>query len=86
MNRAADQLSILDDFFFPITVLQLAVFLFYSFDFDYIIFIIAQEFRIRQILQPAETPPFLQDLIASPLRSELVQEDYWRYMVDRKRF
>ena len=58
-----------DDFFFPITALQFAVLLFYSFDLDYTIFVIyAQESRIRQILQPAETPPFLQELVASPLR------------------
>ena len=38
--------------------------------------LIAQEFRIRQILQPAGTPPFHRNLILSPVRdAELEQED-----------
>ena len=38
--------------------------------------VIAPEFLIKQILQPAGTPPFLQNLVASPVRhAELEQED-----------
>ena len=48
--------------------------------------LIALEFLIRQILQNAGTPPFLLNLVASPVRhAELEQEDYWHYTVDRKR-
>ena len=46
----------------------------------------ALEFRIRQILQPAGTPSFLRNLVASLVRqAELQQEDYWHYTVDKKR-
>ena len=39
--------------------------------------VIAPEFLIKQILQPAVTPPFLQNLLASPLRhAELEHEDH----------
>ena len=39
--------------------------------------VIALEFLIKQILQPAGTPPFLQNLVASPVRhSELEHEDH----------
>ena len=39
--------------------------------------VIAPEFLIKQILQPAATPPFLQNLVASPLRhAELEHEDH----------
>ena len=31
--------------------------------------LIALEFHIRQILQPAGTPPFLRNLVASPVRT-----------------
>ena len=40
-------------------------------------FFIALEFLIKQILQPAGTPPFLQNLVASPVRhAELEHEDH----------
>ena len=39
--------------------------------------VIAPEFLIKQILQPAGTPPFLQNLVASPVRhAELEHEDH----------
>ena len=39
--------------------------------------VIAPEFLIKQILQPAATPPFLQNLVASPFRhAELEHEDH----------
>ena len=39
--------------------------------------VIALEFLIKQILQPAGTPPFLQNLVASPVRhAELEHEDH----------
>ena len=48
--------------------------------------VIAFEFFIKQILQPAGNPPFLQNLVASPVgHAELEQEDHWHYTVDRKR-
>ena len=48
--------------------------------------VIAPEFLIKQILQPAGTPPFLQNWVASPVRhAELEHEDHWYYTVDRKR-
>ena len=48
--------------------------------------VIAIEFLIKQILQPAGTPPFLQNLVASPVRhAELEHKDHWYYTVDRKR-
>ena len=48
--------------------------------------VITPEFLIKQILQPAATPPFLQNLVASPLRhAELEHGDHWYYTVDRKR-
>ena len=48
--------------------------------------VIALEFLIKQILQPAGTPTFLQNLVASPVRhAEIEQEDHSHYTVDRKR-
>ena len=39
--------------------------------------VIAPEFLIKQILQPAATPPFLQNLVASALRhAQLEHEDH----------
>ena len=39
--------------------------------------VIAVEFLIKQILQPAGTPPFLKNLVASPVRhAELEHEDH----------
>ena len=39
--------------------------------------VIAPEFLIKQILQPSGTPPFLQNLVASPVRhAELEHEDH----------
>ena len=38
--------------------------------------VIAPEFLIKQILQPAATPPFFQNLVDSPVRhAELEHED-----------
>ena len=40
--------------------------------------VIALEFLIKQVLQPAGTPPCLQNLVASPVRhAELDHEDHW---------
>ena len=48
--------------------------------------VIALEFLIKQILQAAGTQPFLRNVVASPVRhAELEQEDYWHYIVYRKR-
>ena len=48
--------------------------------------VIALEFLIKQLLQPARTPPFLQNLVASPVRhAEVEHEDHWHHTVDRKR-
>ena len=39
--------------------------------------VIGLEFLIKQILQPSGTPPFLQNLVASPVRyAELEHEDH----------
>ena len=39
--------------------------------------VIALEFLIKQILQPAGTPPFLKNLVASPVRhAEFEHEDH----------
>ena len=39
--------------------------------------VIVPEFLIEQILQPAGTPPFLENLVASPVRhAELEHEDH----------
>ena len=44
--------------------------------------LIALEFLIKQ---PARTPPFLRNLVASPVRhAELEHDDHWHYTVDRK--
>ena len=46
-------------------------------EFEFEFQVIAPEFLIKQILQPAATPPFLQNLVASPLRhAELEHEDH----------
>ena len=46
-------------------------------EFQFQFQVIAPEFLIKQILQPAATPPFLQNLVASPLRhAELEDEDH----------
>ena len=92
MNRAADHLSVvffLYDFLCHITALLLHMFIFLQLlprlitpEFQ----VIALEFLIKQILQPAGTPPFLQNLVASPVHhAELEHDDHWRYTVDRKR-
>ena len=82
MNRAADHLSVcfLYDFLCHITALLLHMFIFLqlvprliTLEFQ----VIALEFLIKQVLQPAGTPPFLQDLVASPVRhAELEHEDH----------
>ena len=67
-----------NDFLCHITALLLRMFIF----LQLLPQLIALEFPIRQILQPAGTPLFL----ASPVRhAELEQEDHWHYTVDRKR-
>ena len=92
MNRAADHLSVfffLHDFLCHITALLLHMFIFLqllprliTLEFQ----VIALEFLIKQILQPAGTPPFLQNLVASPVRhAELKHDDHRHYTVDRKR-
>ena len=46
-------------------------------EFQFQFQVIAPEFLIKQILQPAGTPPFLQNLVASPVRhAELEHEDH----------
>ena len=37
--------------------------------------VITLEFLIKQILQPAGTPPFLQNLVASPVRHAELEHD-----------
>ena len=89
MNRVADHLSVyfLYDFLCHITALLLHMFIFLqllprliTLEFQVIALefqVIALEFLIKQILQPAGTPPFLQNLVASPVRhAELEQEDH----------
>ena len=80
VNRAADHLCV----FFMIschsTALLSRMFIFLqllprliTLEFQ----VIALEFLIKQILQPAGTPPFLQNLVASPVRhAELEHEDH----------
>ena len=82
MNRAADHLSVcfsLYDFLCHITALLLHVYFLQllprliTLEFQ----VIALEFLIKQILQPAGTPPFLQNLVASPVRhAELEHDDH----------
>ena len=46
-------------------------------EFQFQFQVIALEFLIKQILQPAATPTFLQNLVASPVRyAELEHEDH----------
>ena len=46
-------------------------------EFQFQFQVIAPEFLIKQILQPSGTPPFLQNLVASPVRhAELEHEDH----------
>ena len=84
MNRAADHLSVfLHDFLCHSTALLSRMFIFLqllprliTLEFQ----VIALEFLIKQILQPAGTPSFLQNLVASPVRhAELEHEDHWHY-------
>ena len=81
MNRAADHFcGFLYDFLCHSTALLSRMFIFVqllprliTLQFQ----VIALEFLIKQILQPAETPPFLQNLVASPVRhAELEHEDH----------
>ena len=90
MNRATDHLSVffLYDFLCHSTALlsRMSIFLhilhrLITLEFQ----VIALEFLIKQVHQPAGTPPFLQNLLASPVRhAELENEDHWHYTVDRK--
>ena len=82
VNRAADHLCgfSLYDFLWHSTALLSRMFIFVqllprliTLEFQ----VIALEFLIKQILQPAGTPPFLQNLVASPVRhAELEHEDH----------
>ena len=82
VNRAADHLCVffLYDFLCHSTALLSRIFIFVqllprliTLEFQ----VIALEFLIKQILQPSETPPFLQNLVASPVRhAELEHEDH----------
>ena len=91
VNRAADHLSVflLYDFLCHSTVLLSRMFIFLQLLPRLITLelqVIALEFLIKQILQPAGTPLFLQNLVASPVRhAELEHEDHWHYTVGRKR-
>ena len=74
VNRAADRLCgfFLYDFLFLFIFSQLLPRLI-TLEFQ----VIALEFLIKQILQPAGTPPFLQNLVASSVRhAELEHEDH----------
>ena len=82
MNRAADHLFVfLYDFLYHSTVLLSRMFICLQLlsrlitpEFQ----VIALEFLIKQILQPARTPSFLQNIIASPDRhAELEHKDHW---------
>ena len=83
VNRAADHFRcgfFLSDFLCHSTALLSRMFIFVqllprliTLEFQ----VIALEFLIKQILQPAGTPPFLQNLVASPVRhAELEHEDH----------
>ena len=83
MNLAADHLSVclfLYDFLCHIIALLLRMFIFLlllprliTLEFQ----VIALEFLIKQILQPAGTPSFLQNLVVSPVcHAELEHEDH----------
>ena len=93
MNRATDHLSgfFLYDFLCHSTALLSRMFIFLQLlprliTLEFQFQVIAPEFLIKQILQPAGTPPFRQNLVASPVRhAELEHEDHWYYTVDRKR-
>ena len=78
MNRAADHLSV---FFASVTAQPCYRYVYFlqllprliTLEFQ----VIALEFLIKQILQPVGTPPFLQNLVASPVRhAELEHEDH----------
>ena len=69
------------DFLCQIIALLLRIFIF----LQLLPQLIALEFLIREVLQAAGTPPFLQNLVASPARhAELEEEYHWHYTVDRK--
>ena len=93
MNRATDHLPVfsLYDFLCHSTALLSSMFIFLQLlprliTLEFQFQVIALEFLIKQILQPAGTPPFLQNLVASPVRhAELEHEDNGHYTVDRKR-
>ena len=83
VNRTADHLCLfffLYDFLCHSTALLSCMFIFVellprliTLEFQ----VIALEFLIKQVLQPAGTPPFLQNLVASPVRhAELEHEDH----------
>ena len=82
VNRAADHLCglFLYDFLCHSTVLLSSMFMFLQLLPRLItreIQVIALEFLIKQILQPAGTPPFLSNLVASSVRyADLEHEDH----------
>ena len=82
VNRAADHLCgvFLYDFLCHSTTLLSRMFIFLQLLPRLITLelqVIALEFLIKQILQPAGTPPFLQNLVASLVRhAELEHEDH----------
>ena len=84
MNRATDHLSgfYLRDFLCHSIALLSRMFIFLQLlprliTLEFQFQVIAQEFLMKQILQPAGTPPFLQNLVASPVRhAELEHEDH----------
>ena len=87
MNRATNHLSggfFLCDFLCHSTALLSRMFIslqllprLITLEFQFQFQVIALEFLIKQILQPAGTPPFLQSLVASPVRhAELEHEDH----------
>ena len=82
MSRAADHLFVfLYDFLYHSTVLLSRMFICLQLLSRLITLesqVIALEFLIKQILQPAGTPPFLQNIIVSPDRhAELEHKDHW---------
>ena len=84
VNRATDHLSVffLYDFLCHLTTLLSRMFIFLQLlprliTLEFQFQVIAPEILIKQILQPAGTPPFLQNLVASPVRhAELEHEDH----------
>ena len=84
VNRATDHLSVffLYDFLCHSTALLSHMFIFLQLlprliTLEFQFQVIEPEFLIKQILQPAGTPPFLQNLVTSPVHhAELEHEDH----------